>query len=230
MATDPRYGATMSPTDMATEPKSKSSGCMKGCLIVFVILMVLAAIAAFVIWRNWRGWTANFASQVADQMIAASDFPAPEKAEMKAEVSRVVDAFRDGRLNNMQFATLMQSLVESPLMTTFVVTSVEQNKLPTSGLSDDEKTAGRQNLRRFRRGVIDGTIPKPSVDAVLVHVADRQPNNPWTPKPQVTDEQLKAFIDGAKAEADKANIPAEPADIDPSDELKKIIDQAMAAG
>lgn len=231
MATDPRYGATMSPSEMATEPKAKSSGCLKGCLIVFVILVVLAAIAVFLIWRNWKSLAAGVASQAADQMIDISPVPAQEKAEMKAEVARVVDALRENRLTAIQFATLMEKLTQSPLMTTFVVSSVEQNTLAGSALSDEEKVAARQTLRRFRRGIIDGSIPEASVDAVMAHVAERdQPDGPWTSKPQISDEQLKAFLDGAKAEADKANIPAEPADIDPSDELKKIIDAAMAAG
>ena len=43
----------------------------------------------------------------------------------------------------------------------------------------------------------------------------------------MSDEELRAFFKEAKAQADAAQIPPEPEDIDPSDELKRIIDQAM---
>ena len=35
------------------------------------------------------------------------------------------------------------------------------------------------------------------------------------------------FLPWPKAEADKANIPEEPVEFDPSDEIKRIIDKAM---
>jgi hypothetical protein len=77
------------------------------------------------------------------------------------------------------------------------------------------------------RGVIDNRINQASVDAALSHVATKQPNNQWEFRDKVTDEQIRAFVVDAKKAADDAGIPAEPQEFDPSDEVKRIIDETL---
>jgi hypothetical protein len=63
----------------------------------------------------------------------------------------------------------------------------------------------------------------------MEHIADRQGGGGWQMRQQVSDADLRAFFEAAKSAADTAQIPAEPEDFDPSDEIKKLIDEAMAA-
>ena len=42
-----------------------------------------------------------------------------------------------------------------------------------------------------------------------------------------SDADLRAFLAVAKTKADEANVPAEPVDFDPSEEVKRIVDKAM---
>ena len=44
---------------------------------------------------------------------------------------------------------------------------------------------------------------------------------------QVSDEELRAALAEAKSQADAAGIAAEPADIDFSEEFKRIIDEQL---
>jgi len=77
------------------------------------------------------------------------------------------------------------------------------------------------------RGAIDGTIDEASMDAAMAHIADRQEGGGWQLRNQVSDAQLRAFLAEAKAAADEADVPPQPEDFDPSEEVKRIIDQAM---
>ena len=94
-------------------------------------------------------------------------------------------------------------------------------------MSDDEKAQGRQALKRFARGMIDGKIDQKGIDAVMSHVADRQPDGKWRLRPQVSDADLRAALSEAKSRADEAGIADEPENVDPSDEFKRIIDDAL---
>jgi hypothetical protein len=89
---------------------------------------------------------------------------------------------------------------------------------------------GRITLKRFARGVVDKKIDEKGVDAVMAHVADRQDGGDWKLRQSVSDADLKAALAEAKAKADEAGVAAQPEEIDPSDELKKIIDQYMPPG
>ncbi len=121
----------------------------------------------------------------------------------------------------------MQKLFQSPLMPSLVVTVVDKQYFDRSGLSDEEKTQGRQSLNRFARGAIDGKIDEKSIDAVMAHVADRKADGKWQFRPQVSDQDLRAALSDAKSRADAAGIPAAPPNFDPSDEVKRIIDEAL---
>ena len=226
MATDPRFDPTGGEM-MAEEPRrSRFSTCLSGCLLVLGIVLLLGVIAGFWIWNNWRDWVADFASQAIEQGIDAWDLPAQEKQEVQAQVDRVIGAFRDERLSAEQLATIMSKLVDSPLMTTMVAVAVDKMYLEKSGLSDEEKAAGRQDLKRFVRGVVDDKIDQQATDEVMVHIADHH-GDQWQLREHVSDADLRAFLAAAKDQADKAEIPAEPEEIDPSDEIKRIVDEAM---
>jgi hypothetical protein len=201
--------------------------CLIGCLAIFAIMLVLAVIAGIWISRNWRGWFADVGSQAINQGIDSSDLPPQEKVEVKVQVERVAKAFREGQISNEQASAIGKQLMESPLMPLFVVMAVERQYFDRSKLSDEEKAEGRKSLQRFARGTFDGKIDEKGIDAVMAHVADRKPDGEWELRSTVSDHELRAALSEAKTQADEASIPEAPENIDPSDEVKRIIDEAL---
>jgi hypothetical protein len=126
-----------------------------------------------------------------------------------------------------QLVGIVEEVVHSPLLTLFVVSAVERQYLESSGLSDEEKTEGRQTLRRFVRGAVDRKISEDASDAALSHVAEKQPDGTWQLKQRVSDAELRAALAEAKRAADEAGIPEQPEAVDASAELKRIVDEAM---
>jgi hypothetical protein len=202
-------------------------GCLLGCLGVVIVLLILGTAATVFIARNWRGWFANNVSSGIKQGIDASDLPVEEKAQIKVEVDRGAELFREGRMSGEQAALLVEKVMNSPLMTAIVTTAAEKNYLDKSGLSEEEKAEARVTLPRFVRGMIDNKISLEARDAAFQHVGERQPNNQWQFRPKISDEDLRAFLAEAKKAADEAQIPDQPEAVDPSDEVKRIIDEAM---
>ncbi len=78
--------------------------------------------------------------------------------------------------------------------------------------------------------MIDKKINDNDVDAVMVHIAERGSDDSWKLRQRVSDADLKAALAEAKAKADEAGVAAKPEEIDPSVELKKIIDEYMPPG
>jgi hypothetical protein len=225
--TDPRFDPGY---NEPVEPKKRSpwTTCLIGCLVMCAILLLLAIAAALWVRTNWRGWTADFGSMAVDQAINASGLPAEEKAEVKVQVERVTTAFRDGRLSMEQLGMIMQQIADSPLLPSIMVMAIDRAYLAKSGLTDDEKAAGRITLQRLMRGFIDKQIDEQTMDSLMAHVADRKPDGNWQLRQRLSDEELRAFLDAAKTAADDAGVAAEPPEFDPSDEIKRIIDNALA--
>jgi hypothetical protein len=234
MATDPRLETHTNPfgpdyDQVADDPRrrSKWATCLMGCLGVLAVLMILAVIAGVWIGRNWRGWVAGIGSQAVNQGIDSSDLPPQEKVEVKEQVDRVTKAFRAGQISTEQAGAIVDKLMHSPLMPSLVVATVGKRYFDRSGLSDEEKDEGRKTLKRFTRGMVDKKINDQGIDAVMTHVADRQANNQWQLRQQVSDQELRAALTEAKARADAAGIAEEPEDFDASDEVKRIIDETL---
>lgn len=228
MASDHRFDVF--PEQGESPRRSKWAGCLIGCLIAAGITILLIIAVGIWVARSFRGWAADFGSQAINRGIDDSDLAPQEKMEVKEQVSRVDKAFRDGRISMQQAGVIIQKVMQSPLMPTLVVGAVDKHYFQQSGLSEDEKSQGRLTLKRFARGVIDKKIDDQGIDKVMSHVADRNSNGSWQLRPRVSDEELRAALAAAKADADDAGVAAQPENIDPSDELKKIIDESMPAG
>jgi hypothetical protein len=220
---DADYGET----GESTRRRGPWTTCLIGCLVIFVVGLVLLALVGYWVWQNWRDLAATGAAEAMSQMIDETDLPPQERQEMKAEVRRVAEAFREGKMSNEQFMRLVAEVAESPLMTLFVVSALEQQYLGRSDLSEEEKAEGRRTLQRFVRGSADGQIGQEGVDAVLEHVAQRQPDGSWRLRDRVTDEELRAALAEAKGQADDANVPEQPEEFDASTEFKQIVDRAL---
>jgi hypothetical protein len=228
MATEHRFDPYGDQPAGEKQPRTWLSTCLIGCLVVAVVGLVLFGIVAYWVSQNWRGWVSDLSTSGINELIDRSELPRQEKREIKVEVDRVIDAFRRGEVSGEQLGLILENLAESPLLTMIMVSTADAHYFENSGLSEEEKAEGRVSLQRFLRGAIDGTIDEDSVDAAMTHVADRQSGGGWRLREQVTDEQLRSFLTVAKEKADEANIPAEPPAFDPSDEVKRAIDEALS--
>jgi hypothetical protein len=229
MATDHRFEIEPEQSG-GRRSRSKWANCLIGCLIVLAIVIVIAIVLGIWVARNFRGWAADVGSQAINQQIDSSELPAQEKIEVKEQVNRVSKAFGDGRISMQQAGEIIQKLTESPLMPALVVAAVDKQYFDRSGLSNDEKAEGRITLKRFARGVIDKKINDKAVDAVMAHVADREGEGNWKLRPKVSDADLRAALAEAKSKANEAGVAEKPEEIDPSEELKKIVDEYLRAG
>ncbi|MEX2093352.1 MAG: hypothetical protein WD971_11780 [Pirellulales bacterium] len=228
MANEHLFSADVAGPGTPVQGKSRWQSCLTGCLVVFVILMVIAILSGFWISRNWRRPVAWMSTWAIQQVIDSSTLAINEKQEIMVQVDRVASAFRQNAISEDQFEQLLKHLFESPFVSLIMATEIDRQYLPESGLSQEEKDAGGQTLDRFIRGAIDKQINQAEIDAAMAHVAIRNGNN-WQLRKALTDEELREFFAEAKKQADAAGIPEQPADIDPSEEIKKVVDDALAA-
>ena len=218
---------------MATDtyaPETKKSGmpgCLKGCLIALVIFLILGAIGVWWVAKNAKSWAGAGTAAIINQVIDESDLPAAEKEELKAESKRVTDGLADGSVSFDQLGQVITGFVESPLVPMFIVKGIEAKYLNQSGLSDEEKAEGKVTLERYISGLMSKQIPQNSIDQVMVHVADKDEQGEWQLREQLSDDELRSFLAAAKQAADDASVAEDPEPVDPSDELKKVIDGVL---
>jgi len=228
MADEHLFTAEVAGPGPRTEGRSRWQSCLVGCLIVFVVLAVIAILIGVWVARNARNWAATGVTEVVREAMKDSQLPAQEQQEIMIQVDRVATAFREKKISIEQLGGLAERFGKSPLMSLIVTSTIGKHYFAQSGLSAEEKEQGNVALQRFIRGKIDEKIDDAGVDAAMAHIATRDANNNWELRDKLTDDQLRAFIAEAKKQADAAGIPEQPTDIDPSEEVRKIVDQALA--
>lgn len=216
--------------DDVYEERSSSSGCLKGCLIAGVVCLILGGIAVYWVMKNIENLAVSLGAFVINAAIDQSDLPAQEKEEIKVQIARVTDAVKDGTMTDQQFEAILKGLEESPLISVIMVAGIEHKYFDKSGLDDAQKEAGRLALRRFMRGALSGDIEEADFQEAMNLITEQDENSGERLKESVTDEELLELFELVKAKADAAEIPEDVPEVDPSDEMKRIIDEALAGG
>lgn len=196
-------------------------GCGIGCLLLVVI--------GIGVWlaMSWKGFAANITKQAAADAVAKSSLTPDDKARVLKRINQLADDFEAGKVSTEQVSRVMQQVANSPLLPLGMVMAADENYLKPSGLSAEEKEAGRRTLQRLARGAFEKRISERDTHEVMKLVMERQPDGREQIKNRLTDDELKAFLEKAKEKADASAVPDEPFDVNIADEIEKAIDNAL---
>lgn len=217
----------------------RRGGVIQGCLIALGVLLLLAIIGGVIVAMNWRSWTASGMRTAVTEAVQKSTLPPAEQAEVIAVVDQFADDFKDGSVTASQFFDVLTGFSESPMVPAMIVSGMQSEYVDKSTLTPEEKADGNKQLSRFVHGVYDKSIPQTKIDDVAapisapagatnaVKIHTNNVNIELKDPEDVTPEELKAFLANAKAAADEANVPDQMFQIDWSNELQKVIDEAL---
>jgi hypothetical protein len=215
------------PPGKGEAPAKKSGwgclGCALGCLGIIVVLGIAAGIGTWYFIKQLP----EIARQGIHEMIKDSDLSEDDKRVVMQQVDRLVDGYKDGRIDMQQLARFAEDFAQSPLMDLLIAFGAKVQYIEKSGLTPDEKAEAEKTLQRVARGVIEEKIEQEKLDIALNHISNEQPNGARQFKESVSDEELRAFLSECKKLADEAQIPDEDVQVDIGKELKKLVDKTL---
>lgn len=230
---NPPYKPAGFPDQTPPQPAS-GNGCLWGCLFIglFALLLLIGScIGGYIYVRNnAKNIITNLARQGIVAGIEGSELSKDDKQQVIAEVDRVVEAYKEGKLDETDVQNILKELETSPLIPLFVCYGVEKQYLDKSGLTDAEKADARKQLQRLIRGGMDKKISQSDIESLMQPLQQTGPNGEKQMKPVLTDAEIKTFIAGVKKLADDAMVPDEEFKVDIGDEVKRIVDQGLAKG
>lgn len=205
----------------------RRGGIGQGCLIAAGV--VLALIIAIGIWvaLSWKGWTGSAMRQATTAMVQQSGLAQEEQTAILSRVDALTKDFEDGKISTEQFMQVMEQLTKSPLLALGAVHGIDKAHIEKSGLSKEEKAAGRINLQRIARGVGEGTIKPQQLQAVVATISEKDQFGNDKVKQKLTDADIQALFAKAKETADAAKVPNEPYTVDIPYEIDKAIAKAL---
>ncbi|MCU0877982.1 MAG: hypothetical protein MUF06_09380 [Pirellulaceae bacterium] len=243
----PPYGNAPFPQDRQKSGSGCGWGLLIGCLGAVVLAIVLCAGIGLYVRNNADKWIAGIVREGIVAVVRESEIPEAEKTEVIAQIDRVVDAYKARRINQQDLEGIFEQLQESPVFVLISVWGIEQAYLAPSGLTAEEKEAGRLVVQRSMRGVVEKKISQESLSAAIPsngqvgqngESADGLPPGEdelqksvppvGGPERQLTDDEVRQMLARLKQLADDAQIPAEPYIVDIGDAMKQVVDKALA--
>jgi hypothetical protein len=239
-------------------PKASGSGCWMGLLLgcggIVLVSVLACAGGVWYVQQNADKWVMGLVREGIVGVIQESEIPDGQKSEVIAQVDRVVNAYKARQINLEDMERLFEELEDSPVFLLIDVWGMEKQYLDSSGLSDEEKQAGRRVFERAMRGVYEKKLDPEQIhdllpyqfeedvdlamdadneeapegdDAADARMPDEAETGPsFDPKP-ITDDDVRKMIADVKKLADDRGIPDEPFAIDIGDEVKKVVDKAL---
>ena len=203
-------------------------GLLIGCLGAVVLSVLLCAGGVWWISRNVSSLIATGIRTAIVAVVNESELEAQEKTQVIAQIDRVVDAYKAGKISNEQLEKLADELQDSPVFVLIQIYGTQAAYLQPSGLNDEEKAAGKRTFERVFRGIHEKKLDLEDFNAAMPESMRQDAEEPGNEPRRISDEDLRTFLANLKKLADDAEIPDEPFQIDVSEELKKDVDKVLA--
>ena len=204
--------------------------CLVGCLLMFIVSVLLCAGTAWYVFSHAKRIASNLAREMIVSVVEESDLEVEEKQAIVAQVNRVVEQYQSGKITTEDLGRIMEELAESPLMGAILIKSVEAKYIDPSGLSEEEKADARVTLQRVLRGMYEEQLDPDDLQTAMDYVSYETSDGQRQLKNQVSDDELRAFLQECELRADEAGVPDESYEVQISEELKRAIDRALQPG
>jgi hypothetical protein len=176
---------------------------------------------------NFDKWVVSFGREAIVAGINDSELPAGEKTEVIAQVDRLVNAYKERKINQADLERVFTELEDSPALKALALYGIDDEFLTGTSLTDKEVEQGRRTFQRALRAVYEGKIADEDFYAALPDDQGEPVRLASTNAPE-NDDDLRLALVKLKVIADNAGIPNEPFQLDIGDEVKKLVDRALA--
>ncbi|MFW6058817.1 MAG: hypothetical protein ACODAQ_01465 [Phycisphaeraceae bacterium] len=198
-----------------------------GCGVAALVCVFICAGGVWWTYSNARRLASGAVTSIITTAINDSNLSAEQKQRLVERVSDLKDRYDTGQITMQQLGRVAEELAESPLLYVGMVMFAEQHYIATSSLSDQEKEQARRTLDRFARGLHEEEIDPQVIDHVTDPIATTDAQGNRQLKEHPTDDELRTFLARAREEADNADVPDEPFEVDLADEFDRAVERAL---
>ena len=189
-----------------------------------MVSVVVVVTGGLVVWRKLPDWT-HIALASA---VEGSELSAEDKLSVLNQLDRVRDQYKSGDITLRQLGGVAEQLAESRVFPLALAHAAVESYVQPSGLSDEEKQAAMETLKRVARGLYEDKIDQNSLDTALDYISTKGYDGQRQFSDQVSDADLREMLAECMRLADDAGVSGEPFAVDVGGELKRAVDQSIA--
>ncbi len=221
------------PTAPYAAPRKKSGlSWLWGLLFIFLGFLFLGGVVCVAgvcyVAANLDKWVVGIGREAIVAGINDSELPPGEKNEVITQVDRLVAAYKERKINQADLERVFTELQDAPALQALALYGIEDQYLEGSSLTGQELDEARLTFQRALRAVYEGKLSDETFYTILPGGEFEDVRLASTDTPDNADDDLRESLVKLKVIADNAGIPTEPFQLDIGDEVKKLVDRALA--
>lgn len=203
-----------------------------GCLLFILMACVGLSLGANWIGRQVGNFATDFAANQAVEAVKQSNLDDAQKQGVIGHIDRIRNDYKSGKISTAKLQRIAEKVFGGPLIPVAMSGHWTKKYVDDSKLTGKEKLAALRNQQRLARGVVEGSITRQEVMALLDKVQEPRMNKRGKRqgkkfKESLSPEELKDYLKSIEDAVNKAKIPDEPYTLDVAKEFGKAIDEAL---
>jgi hypothetical protein len=197
--------------------------------ILLICVIICGGLVTYVAYQ-FPKWAAAFARGPLVTMIEQTSLPDAQKATIKQNITRLADAYQQGRMSNSQFKAILQNLGKGPFFQLVWAESMRYRYGAVHTAMDEERRRTMLAFDQLERGIVEKRIPQQKVSELISLVPDPDKSKDGQKRRVVTEADLKPFIEAMRKVVEETGIPAVPFQPDFAAEIDKAVSAVLGPG
>jgi len=208
-------------------PVARRGNLLVGCLAVLGVVVLLAVVGGVIVSMNWRGWVSSGMNTTMKAVVAETNLPQDQVGRINTQVDQLTAAFEAGDLTLEDMGRVAEAVEGHPILPAGVLEYVESKQESVTGLSDEERAAGRLATQRLQRATIEQGLTFTDLEPILEPISQRDQDGDQIILQNPTVPQLKLYAEEAAKKADELGVPVEPYDVDIAEQIERLINDTL---
>jgi len=220
---------------MSTPPgqrKAANSWLVIILVALFMFLLFMGTIVYF-IWAYKDKMIATTVNLGIHAVLTETPLPQEQKKLIIEQTDRVYEAFLDNRIVIEDMIVVVEHLLNGPVLPMGAVYFALNHYIEISEMTQTQKAVAQLQVGRMARAGVEEKINTQAIQLIVdIIKTPVDPNNPSKKmtsliKENLTVQELDQVLELAQQLADGVSIPNEPYTFDPSQHIKKAVDQLL---
>ena len=225
----------------ATPTRTKIPGCLLALLIFAGIMLVVLIgggltlyFAAGTIFKHGASFVID---EISESITQDSQLPPTEKDQIKRVLGDLSSKVKSGEVSFERMGEITKKLLEGPIYSVILAAGFEAHYLTNLNLSNDERAAAHNTLKRFASGLASGSIPQEEANQIFTAITkpdsaessdeSGDSSSTFELRLDLSPTEAKEVLAKMKASADRAQVPVAVEELNIGALLERTINEGL---
>ena len=213
-----------------TNENKSDGGCIKGCLISFVLIMIIAAIGGWYAYNyvtsNASDWAAMGVEKLVEVALKEIPLKKSDEAEILKPINNFCDEIRNNKVSMKQGLSVVGEVFKGPVIGAIMMMGFNVHFVEPHKFKEKQNKQIHMTVNRYRQALATEKLDESETKLVFKKLTVKYNDNGQKKtrlKDSLTEAQLKEVLSIMKKQANDLKIPNKVENVNVGSMIEKAI-------